>query len=329
MIWNESESGRRFQQLLDLTRKALNPPTAEGNPTNQALTRPPATLSDPWDESLETRTNATDLLLWPEAALPNVGQNELITLSDLVREYAIWMIFGADDVASRPDVANTKEVDYFNASVLLNPDGEPRAVYHKRKLVMFGEYVPFTRWLPFVKYFTPITGGFTPGERSVPFEFAAGELGVKTSTLICFEDIFPDLVRDYADADTDFLVNLTNDGWFGESAAQWQHAVTALFRTVENGLPLVRCTNTGLTCWYDSTGRLREVLSDENGSIYGAGFMTVKIPLLPADERRSPTLYHQFGDCFGWLCVGLSAILLLQRTVGRKRTEEPRLSTGS
>ena len=70
--------------------------------------------------------------------------------------------------------------------------------------------------------------------------------------LICFEDIFPHLAREYAEDDTDFLVNLTNNGWFGEGAAQWQHAAGALFRAVENGLPLIRCSNNGLTCWVDS-----------------------------------------------------------------------------
>ena len=65
---------------------------------------------------------------------------------------------------------------------------------------------------------------------------------MKTATLICFEDMFPFLARESADDDTDFLVNLTNNGWFGESAAQWQHAAGALFRAVENGLPLIRCS---------------------------------------------------------------------------------------
>src|SRR5438128_10831173 len=104
-------------------------------------------------------------------------------------------------------------------------------------------------------------GSFTPGDVPMPFEMEGSRAGgvperwrVKTSALICFEDNFPHLVREYADDDTDFLVNLTNNGWFGESAAQWQHAANAAFRAVENGLPLVRCTNNGLTCWVDAQG---------------------------------------------------------------------------
>ena len=116
---------------------------------------------------------------------------------------------------------------------------------------------------------------------------------VKTSVLICFEDMFPHLAREYADDDTDFLVNLTNNGWFGESAAQWQHAAGALFRAVENGLPLIRCSNNGLTGWVDAHGRLRQVFRDDRGTIYGPGFLTAEIPLLGAGERRAPTFYHR------------------------------------
>ena len=121
---------------------------------------------------------------------------------------------------ARPD-----DYEFYNASFLVNPDGEFVARYRKRNLVVFGEYIPLVRWLPFVKWFTPIEGGFTPGDRPVPFVLTRPD--VKTSTLICFEDTFPGLAREAADDDTDFLVNLTNNGWFGESAAQWQHAASA------------------------------------------------------------------------------------------------------
>ena len=167
-------------------------------------------------------------------------------------------------------------MDFFNAAFLFSPDGRFRNVYHKQNLVIFGEYIPLVRWLPFIKWFTPITGSFASGTKAVPFELErwppvrhesirivqtpgrrpALPNRVKTSTLICFEDVFPHLAREYVQDDTDFLVNLTNDGWFGEGAAQWQQAVTAVFRAVENGVPLVRCCNNGLTCWADANGRL-------------------------------------------------------------------------
>src|SRR5205823_7716885 len=142
---------------------------------------------------------------------------------------------------------------------------------------------------------TPWIGDvFTPGERAVPFIMP--ELGVKTAPLICFEDVFPHLAREYVTDDIDFLVNLTNNGWFGEGAAQWQHGTTALFRAVENGVPLVRCSNNGLTCWVDAHGRLRQLFRDQHRSVYGAGIMTAEIPLLDAGQRRPPTFYNQHGD---------------------------------
>ena len=114
--------------------------------------------------------------------------------------------------------------------------------------------------------------------------------------------MFPQTTRDSARDDTDFLVNLTNDGWFGEGAEQWQQAAAGIFRAVENGLPLVRSCNNGVTCWIDPHGRVRQIFKDTTGRIYGPGWMTMDLPL-PA-ERPAPTFYNRHGsDWFGWgLC---------------------------
>ena len=168
------------------------------------------------------------------------------------------------------------------------------------------------RWLPFLKWFTPIDGGFTPGTNAA--HFALPDLKIKVAPLICYEDTFPQLSREAAGDDTDFLVNLTNDGWFGEGAAQWQQAAGATFRALENGRPLVRCANTGLTCWIDQAGSLRDIFTDNSGSLYGAGFITVKIPL---SENVPPTFYHQHGDWFGWGFVALTALALAARRFTR------------
>ena len=150
-------------------------------------------------------------------------------------------------------------------------------------------------------------------------QFELPELQAGMSALICFEDVFPQLGRDAAAADTDFIVNLTNDGWFGEGAAQWQHAAAAQFRAIENGLPLVRCTNTGLTCWFDAFGRPRDFLADAKGSIYGSGFMTVNIPLRTAGAGRRPTFYNAHGDEFGWGCVVVAAAAALRSGLRKRR----------
>lgn len=287
LIWDTSRDLDRFHELIHLSERAL--------------------------------TNRTDLLVWPEAAVPSFARwntNLYSAITNLVRQHHVWLILGSDDLGRPASPAGPDDYEYYNASFLVSPDGEFIARYRKRNLVVFGEYIPLVRWLPFVKWFTPIEGGFTPGAGPVPFVLTRPRANV--SPLICFEDTFPGTAREAADDDTDFLVNLTNNGWFGESAAQWQHAAAALFRAVENGLPLVRCSNNGLTGWVDAQGRLCEVFRDDRGTIYGPGFLTTQIPLLGPGVKRAPTFYNQHGDWFGWACVGIAASMVIIRILRRR-----------
>jgi apolipoprotein N-acyltransferase len=289
LIWDPRENTNRFKQLLQLSEQAL--------------------------------TNKADVLIWPEAALPKMlryDEETLDAVAGLAREHTVWMIVGSDDLEPRRNAKRPNETDAFNSSFLVNPAGELVERYVKRNLVIFGEYIPLVRWLPFIKYLTPIDEGFTAGDRVVPFELK--NLHVKVSVLICFEDEFPQLVREYVSDDTDFLVNITNDGWFREGSAQWQHAAGAIFRAVENGVPLVRCANDGLTCWIDSSGRLREFLDRKPGGIYGPGFLIAQIPVLLPGEKRAPTYYRVHGDVFGWGCVAFAALQVLRAwSTGRKK----------
>ena len=141
--------------------------------------------------------------------------------------------------------------------------------------------------MPFLERFRKAGGGFARGKGPVLFQI--GSPRARISTLICFEDVFPHLAREHVDEDTDLLVNLTNNGWFGESAAQWQHAVSALFRAVENGVPLVRCANNGLTCWIDARGRMHETYFSGSRDIYRAGYKIARIPLRGPDQSRERT----------------------------------------
>lgn len=305
MIWNPADNNQRFAELLRLTTDAL--------------------------------TNSPDLVLWPEAAVPKMiryDEETLYTIASLAKSNRVWMIIGSDDAEPAHGPGKKKDdADYFNASFLINPEGEIATRYCKRNLVIFGEYIPLVRWLPFVKWFTPIDGGFEAGDKVVPFVLerwgerprepdssdangssaASPHQSVRTATLICFEDVFPHLAREYVSDDTDFLVNLTNDGWFGEGGEQWQHTASAVFRAVENGVPLLRCCNNGVTCWIDARGVVRQVFHDANGSVYGAGVMTAQIPLLAPGEKREPTFYNRYGDWFGWGCVVVTAVVLLPR----------------
>jgi apolipoprotein N-acyltransferase len=312
LIWNPAQDEKRFRQLLQMTDKAL----AEN--TNQEPAESVIQIVDPAnpkDEPGGTRaarsSGKTDLLIWPESAVPKMlryDEDTYRAVTELARSNHVWMITSSDDAEPpRNGSTNPDDADYFNSAFLVTPDGRLADVYHKRKLVIFGEYIPLVHWLPFIKYLTPITGSFTPGDRPVTFEL--GDLDVNAAPLICFEDTFPGTARASAKDDVDFLVNLTNDGWFGDSAAQWQHMATAVFRAVENNLPLIRCANNGVTCWIDADGRVRDIFKDRTGSVYGVGTMTVDVPMTQAGAVRAPTFYHRHGDWFGWGCVVVAALV--------------------
>jgi apolipoprotein N-acyltransferase len=274
LIWDPKEDTNRYNELIRLSEMALK--------------------------------SKPQILVWPEAAVPQMLRYDPDAVLNLVTNHHVWAIVGSDDAVAHDENAFAKkEVDYYNSAFAVSPDGELTGTYRKRRLVIFGEWVPFSKYLPFMKYLTPAAeGSFTPGEKPSPFHLR--DLDLTTSVLICFEDTFPHIAREYVTEDTDFLLNLTNNGWFGESAAQWQHAASAMFRAVENRIPLVRCANNGLTCWVDEIGRLHEVYLGNSKDIYGPGFKTARIPLLPANTKRALTFYTRYGDVFGWLCVGFA-----------------------
>jgi apolipoprotein N-acyltransferase len=284
-IWDSASDPTRFQKLLKLSDAAL--------------------AEDP------------DVLVWPEAALPSQfrwdtnrydGLTVQETIVRLAQEHKVWLLFGADDAEP-----TNEKVNYYNSAFAISPEGKIIATYRKRQLVMFGEYVPLSRYLPFLKDFTQVYGEFTPGTAPIPFYLDT--LRVTTSVLICFEDLFPHLGREYVSTNTDFLLNLTNNGWFGESAAQWQHAVGSIFRAIENGLPLVRCANNGLSCWVDPRGRMHEVyFPDGSKNIYRAGYKIASIPIL-FDRTRKLTFYAKHGDVFAWACVAFAVVFPLSRVV--------------
>ncbi|HTV62849.1 MAG TPA: apolipoprotein N-acyltransferase [Verrucomicrobiae bacterium] len=291
LIWDETANSNRFQQLLTMSDEAL--------------------------------TNQSDLLLWPESAVPELTDAAYDAITNFAGAHHVWLLFNADDVVPKPGPPND-QYDVFNAAFLIDPDGNLTGIYHKQKLVMFGEYIPLATWIPIIKWFTPITGSYQAGNEPVQFALirrdgmqvelsnsspaSAGQI-IWTSPLICFEDMFPQLARRATRRDTDFLVNLTNDGWFDDSAEQWQHMAGALYRTIENGIPLVRCCNNGVTCWIDGFGRVREIFRDQNGTIYGPGAMTIDVPIQP----HLPTFYNRHGDWFGWSCVGIGLLVFAAR----------------
>jgi apolipoprotein N-acyltransferase len=278
VIWDEAEDETRFKQMIALSESAL-------------------------------ADKSSRLLIWPEGAISALTREHLAALAGLTARHGVWLLATVD----LAETAAGGRTEYFNSSILINPEGDVTGIYHKRRLVIFGEYVP--RWLALLKWVTPIGDGFTPGKESA--QFAMKNPDARFSPLICFEDMFGEEAREHTALDTDFLVNLTNDGWFGNGAAGWQQAAMAVFRAVENGVPLVRCTNNGLTCWIDAQGRLRKIFSVA-GNVYGAGFMTADIPLRSAAEEGR-TFYNLHGDWFGWGCCGMSLCFCVGSLSRRRR----------
>jgi len=274
LIWESGSGDERLAKVLELSQLAL-------------ATKP-------------------DLLLWPESCAP-ISAERWSEVFDMVKSSGVPLLFGADDIERVGE-----EVRFYNSAVLLTADGPQLPSYRKRRLVMFGEYIPFEKALPFMKHLSPIGGSFTSG--TGPVQFALPDIEQTLAPLICFEDAFPHGGREHVSADTALLVNLTNDGWFGVGPEQWQHAANAVFRAVENGVPLVRCANNGLTCWIDPLGRVRQYFGEESGDIYGAGFVSFEVPL---GQGLVQTVYNRHGDLFGWGCLFVVITLTVLRRAKR------------
>lgn len=191
-----------------------------------------------------------------------------------------------------------------NSAVLLDPAGQREFTYDKIHLVPFGEYVPLRRWLTFAKSLTAGISDFTPGHM-----YAVGNLpGGRFSVFICYESIFPALVRRFAANGAELLVNISNDGWFGRSSAPAQHLMMLRVRAVENRRWLLRDTNTGYTVDVDPYGRIVARLQPFTRAELDA----------PYAFRSDLTPYTRFGDWLAWLCV-LATILLLVAAFTRRR----------
>ncbi|MFA5310759.1 MAG: apolipoprotein N-acyltransferase [Candidatus Omnitrophota bacterium] len=233
-----------------------------------------------------------DLIIWPEASLPVVLEEELeyfLSLRDYIAENQRPLLFGS--VTSRGSL-------YYNSALLISGQGEPLNQYDKLHLVPFGEYIPFRGSLRFLDTIAPI-GDIAGGDDYTIFRFP-DSFGV----LICFEDVFPGLARNFVKKGARFLVNITNDAWFGKTPEAYQHLAASIFRAVENRVYLVRCANTGVSAFISPLGKIvSRVKNDKGEDIFVQGHKTETI--YPYFDRLS--FYGKYGDFFPFL----SALLLL------------------
>ncbi len=247
-----------------------------------------------------------DIVLWPETAVPFYFNGEgprdsamRAELAAFVRRNGVPLLFGSPTYEARPG----KAVRLMNSAFLLTADGNVGAVYNKLHLVPFGEYVPLKSVLFFVEKMVQAVGDFESGSdytvmTVVPRRPEARE--VKLSTVICYEIIFPDLVRRFVDRGARIITTITNDAWFGRTSAPYQHFSMAVFRAVENRVPVARAANTGVSGFIDAQGRILDM-----SPIFTEAYLTRS--LAPGNVK---TFYTRYGDVFSYLCL-LASIAFL------------------
>jgi apolipoprotein N-acyltransferase len=268
------------------------------------------------DLSLRARARGSDLLIWPESALPYYLEEQPAVqrrLEDLVARGVSYLLLGGD---------YRDETGSYNSAYLLSPAGGERRRYDKVHLVPFGEYTPLRSVFPFLGRVVPWDEDFSPG-RGYPVFPLAGfspprEPEPRIGVLICYEDIFPGPSREMVAGGANLLVNITNDAWFGKTPAPFQHFAASVFRAVENRVYLARAANTGYSCVIDPRGRIAgEVVDREGRSLFVPGWTTV-----PVYPRSRPSFYTEHGDLFSWICV----VLALFATLGSRPIRVKRVS---
>ncbi len=269
-----------------------------------------------WDETLQTTILQTyvelsrqavssfksDLLVWPETALPFYLQDpgDLSSAMRIAVAELGTPVLAGSPAYSMPLGKNEPRYVLHNRAYLLGPNGEIQAWYDKEHLVPFGEYVPLGQWLPFLTKLVPGEYEFRPGQNSAPLR--SGDMAV--GTLICYEAIFPELAQKQVELGANVLVNISNDAWFGRTSAPLQHLHLTILRAVEQNRAIIRCTNTGVSTFIDPDGRLRD-----RSELFTTDILhRTDIPLL-----TQKTFYHEhflfIHWCYPFLTLGLLVVL--------------------
>jgi apolipoprotein N-acyltransferase len=297
--------------------------TAPGPGVNVALVQPNIKQSVKWDDAKDqeirarleelteevTRLTGLDLVIWPETAVPDFIRSSAESY-DLVARLAT---LGTPLLVGTMDFTVTDAgYRYFNSSILFDTNGNEIGKYDKQHLVPFGEYVP----LPgLMRKFTPVEVDFGRGSGSTLLPLNGhGDFSV----LICFEDTVAPLAVNAVRAGARWLVNQTNDAWFDPSAASEQHLAHAVFRCVENRVPMARCCNTGVTCFIDAYGNVRRSID-----VRQAGFTTGQ--LHPRSAGENLTFYTRYGDFFARACLLVALVVFNTLRSPRKPAGEKAL----
>jgi apolipoprotein N-acyltransferase len=260
--WDVKRASAIFQEYVNLTRQAIR----EGS----------------------------QLVLWPESSTPFLFEEDLpaaAVVRTLAQQARVPIVFGSDQIErGHPD-------RFFNSAFLVRADGTTGGVYRKMHLVPFGEYVPFQRLLFFAAPLTEQAGTFSPGlnPELLPVD------GHRLSVAICYEVVYPDLVRQFVAGGSQLLTTITNDAWFGQTSAPVQHFQQAAMRAIENGRYLVRSANTGISGIVDPYGRvLAQTPIFESAVLVGE-----------ARFLRTSTFFSRHGDVLAYASVVATLVLLV------------------
>jgi apolipoprotein N-acyltransferase len=236
-----------------------------------------------------------DLIIWPETALPFYFLHDAdltVETLEIVRTCRAYFLLGSPSFCKIG-----QRMRFYNSAYLIDPSGKVAGKYDKVHLVPYGEYVPLKRYFPFLGKMVEAVGDFDSGNRGQVLLWGEERVGV----LICFEAIFPELARSMVQNGAQFIINITNDAWFGKSSAPYQHLSMVVFRAVENHLAVARAANTGISAFVDPVGRLL----DETPLFEKA----IRTRLLPVMNHKS--FYARHGDIFAIGCILMCFIILI------------------
>jgi apolipoprotein N-acyltransferase len=282
--------------------------TREGAPIRIGLIQGNIAQEDKWNPAEARRIFTTyiamtrdavrrgaEFVIWPESSTPFMFEEDPVggeMLRSLAREVGVPILFGSDQVERTAET-----IRMFNSAFLLTPDGSTAAVYRKIHLVPFGEYIPLKEWLYFVSPLVERMAEFAPGTSTVMLPI--GEHHVTTA--ICYEVVYPSLIRDAVLQGSTLLTTITNDGWYGHSSAPYQHFAMASMRAIEQGRYLARSANTGISGIVDPYGRV--VVAS---ALFEPAVIVGDVRLL-----RALTIYTRIGDAFAYGAVVATLALLV------------------
>lgn len=256
------------------------------------------------DLSLKAATSHPALIVWPETAVPFMFKSDKRYTQELIdfqKQLGSYLLFGSVIIKGKKN----DRLILSNSAVLLDDNGTLSYIYDKIHLVPFGEYVPLRKILFFIDKLVVGIGDYASGDSHLRATTPYGDFG----TLICYEIIFPGLVRKFYSTGGDFMVTITNDAWFGRTTGPYQHFSMAVFRAVENRKPVIRAANTGISGFIDSNGR---ILS--RTELFQRTVLTQEIK---TDSKRS--FYSRYGDLFSYVWIIFSVVLLVN-IFGKSRT---------